>query len=153
MRPSSWPSTTICPPVGRSSPATRLSRVDLPLPEGPMMATNSPAPTARSTPASALTAVPYALFTPESSTSLFTLVLLSLFGLQRRHRRKPSRPVGRKRAADHRDQQPCHSEPGQQERVEDVEGLGRHVIADHLADGLDDQPVQQDAGGNADHAG
>ena len=38
----STPSITMEPVVGESSPASRPSRVDLPLPEGPTMATNSP---------------------------------------------------------------------------------------------------------------
>ena len=41
--------------VGVSSPPTRLSRVDLPQPEGPMTATNSPGATPRLTPSSART--------------------------------------------------------------------------------------------------
>ena len=41
--------------VGVSRPATRLSSVDLPQPDGPMTATNSPPPTIRSTPRSART--------------------------------------------------------------------------------------------------
>ena len=39
------PATVTVPAVGRSSPAMRLSRVDLPLPEGPMTAATSPAVT------------------------------------------------------------------------------------------------------------
>ena len=39
------PATVTVPAVGRSSPATRLSRVDFPLPEGPMTAATSPAVT------------------------------------------------------------------------------------------------------------
>ncbi len=41
------------PAVGRSTPVSRLMRVDLPAPLGPMIETNSPAPTARLTPSSA----------------------------------------------------------------------------------------------------
>ena len=56
LRPVTWwPATVISPSSGVSSPATRLSRVDLPQPEGPIRATNSPSPTVRSTPRSALT--------------------------------------------------------------------------------------------------
>ena len=43
------PPTTIVPLVGRSSPAIRLSSVDLPLPEGPITATASPGATSRLT--------------------------------------------------------------------------------------------------------
>ena len=45
--------------VGRSRPATSPSSVDLPLPEGPRMATNSPGATARST-ASRIVSMPVA---------------------------------------------------------------------------------------------
>src|SRR5438093_7983155 len=38
----SSPSTRIVPPVGRSRPATTLRSVDLPEPDGPITATNSP---------------------------------------------------------------------------------------------------------------
>ncbi len=47
------PATVTVPAVGRSSPAMRLSSVDLPLPDGPMTATTSPAATPMLTPASA----------------------------------------------------------------------------------------------------
>ena len=39
------PATVTVPSVGRSSPAMRLSRVDFPLPEGPMTAATSPVAT------------------------------------------------------------------------------------------------------------
>ena len=57
--PSSWtavPPTVTDPAVGRSMPATMFSSVDLPLPDLPTMATNSPASISRSTPRSAGTA-------------------------------------------------------------------------------------------------
>jgi hypothetical protein len=47
-----WPTRTT-PLVGRSIPAMRLSSVDLPLPDGPMIATASPAATVRLTSATA----------------------------------------------------------------------------------------------------
>ena len=50
------PARVTSPAEGRSSPPRRWSRVDLPLPEGPMMATNSPLATWKSRPASASTA-------------------------------------------------------------------------------------------------
>src|SRR6185295_7872466 len=46
----STPSITIVPEVGVSSPASKPSRVLLPLPEAPMIATNWPAGISRSTP-------------------------------------------------------------------------------------------------------
>jgi hypothetical protein len=47
------PATVTVPMVGRSSPATRLSSVDFPLPDGPMTATTSPAATLMLTSSSA----------------------------------------------------------------------------------------------------
>jgi len=43
------------PELGRSSVPIRLSRVDLPEPDGPTMATNSPSSTLRDTPLQACT--------------------------------------------------------------------------------------------------
>ena len=63
------PMKRYCPPVGRSRQPSRFMAVDLPEPLGPMMATNSPRPMARSTPLSARKAVapsPYALVMPRS---------------------------------------------------------------------------------------
>ena len=42
------PSTVTLPAVGFRKPATALSKVDLPQPDGPMMETNSPGRTTRS---------------------------------------------------------------------------------------------------------
>ena len=47
------PATVTVPAVGRSSPAMRLSRVDFPDPDGPMIAATSPAATVMLTSASA----------------------------------------------------------------------------------------------------
>ena len=56
LRPvTSSPATLISPSSAVSSPATRFSSVDLPQPEGPIRATNSPLATFRSTPRSART--------------------------------------------------------------------------------------------------
>ena len=49
------PATLISPSSAVSSPATRFSRVDLPHPDGPIRATNSPSLTVRSTPRRART--------------------------------------------------------------------------------------------------
>ena len=54
---TSEPSTTTEPAVGRSSPASRCISVDLPEPEGPMMAANWPLGNAVVIPRSAWTAV------------------------------------------------------------------------------------------------
>ncbi len=54
---SSWigrPSRRISPPVSGRRPAMQFSAVDLPQPDGPSSAMNSPRSTARSMPASAL---------------------------------------------------------------------------------------------------
>jgi hypothetical protein len=47
------PATTTSPPLGRSIPAIRFSRVDLPLPDRPVTAASSPAASSRSTSRSA----------------------------------------------------------------------------------------------------
>ena len=64
---------TTSPVVGPSSPATRLSSVDLPHPEAPSRQTNSPGPTRRSMLRSAVTAsgpVPKVLPTPRRSSAI-----------------------------------------------------------------------------------
>src|SRR5581483_5049034 len=50
----SRPPTDTVPPSGRLSPATMLSRVDLPQPDGPTMARNSPGATSNDTRSSAV---------------------------------------------------------------------------------------------------
>ncbi len=50
---SSSPRTTTLPEVGMSNPPIMFSRVDLPLPEVPTTATNSPCSTERLTPSRA----------------------------------------------------------------------------------------------------
>ena len=54
---SSLPSTVTVPEVGRSRPPSMCSSVDLPEPEVPTTATNSPFSTARLTPSRARTSV------------------------------------------------------------------------------------------------
>ena len=54
---SSRPSTVTVPEGGRSSPPSMCSRVDLPDPDVPMIATNSPFSTLSSTPSRAFTRV------------------------------------------------------------------------------------------------
>src|SRR5579884_3120781 len=59
------------PLVARSSPATRFSRVDFPLPDGPMMAVTSPAGTSSDTASRAgRLAAAYSLVTPLIATRL-----------------------------------------------------------------------------------
>src|SRR5579884_653925 len=70
LRPvRSRPPTHTLPLVGRSSPATMLRSVDLPLPDGPITATNSPDATDMLIPSSAVWAAPplYTLLTCVSS--------------------------------------------------------------------------------------
>src|SRR6185436_18185583 len=57
-RVTSTPSTAIEPPLGVSRPAMRPSSVDLPLPDGPVTATTSPAATSRLTPSRIVTGPP-----------------------------------------------------------------------------------------------
>ena len=55
--PSGVPSIHTSPAVGRSSPASRCMSVDLPEPDGPMIAVSSPSATETETPRRASTAV------------------------------------------------------------------------------------------------
>ena len=50
---TSWPSTNTWPSVGGHNPVTKRISVDLPQPDGPTTATNSPSATARLVPLSA----------------------------------------------------------------------------------------------------
>ena len=54
------PARTISPSSAWSSPATRLSSVDFPQPEGPMIAANSPRSSVSSAPRNARTGAPSA---------------------------------------------------------------------------------------------
>ncbi|EHM28809.1 hypothetical protein SPW_2769 [Streptomyces sp. W007] len=68
----SVPPSRTDPADGRSSPAAHWRKVDLPEPDGPMIAVNVPRGRARSTPARACTAPaprPYCRRTPRSSTA------------------------------------------------------------------------------------
>src|SRR4026209_2465221 len=71
----SVPSTSTCPELGVSTPPRTRSRVDLPEPEGPTMATNSPFSTLKLTPSMALICVsPF----PYTFERLFTLSISTL---------------------------------------------------------------------------
>src|SRR5215469_14548428 len=75
------PATVTVPLVGRSRPAIRFSSVDLPLPDGPMTATDSPAATSKLTPSTAKApALSYCLLTSLTSISVF-IGLQSLSGV------------------------------------------------------------------------
>jgi hypothetical protein len=54
----SWPASSTCPLSGRSRPAAKCSRVDLPDPDGPITAQNVPAANATDAPSRARTEVP-----------------------------------------------------------------------------------------------
>ena len=57
------PRSQISPRVAGSRPPSTCSSVDFPEPDGPMIATNSPTPTSRSTPRTASTGTPPVLYT------------------------------------------------------------------------------------------
>src|SRR5581483_12471807 len=63
------PSKETVPDVIVSRPATMRSAVVLPQPDGPTSTTNSPSPTSRSSPASAVTPVEYTFVSLESDTA------------------------------------------------------------------------------------
>src|SRR5437868_237752 len=67
------PSTITSPPSALSSPAIRLSSVDLPTPDSPMMATNSPAAKVCDRPFKTLRPL-YVLVRPRSSSMVGWLV-------------------------------------------------------------------------------
>src|SRR5579862_5871475 len=78
----SWPRTRISPSVGRSMAAIRCSKVDLPEPEGPIRATNSPRVMVMSTSLSATTrnsSRTYSLVSWCVSITVSAMSLLSLF--------------------------------------------------------------------------
>src|SRR5262249_50419357 len=64
-----WPSTAISPLSGIKKPATRLSSVVLPQPEGPSSVISSPRRTSSETSSSAVI-LPKRLVTPSSSTAI-----------------------------------------------------------------------------------
>src|SRR2546423_2588927 len=71
------PSINTAPRSGRSNPASTLSRVDFPQPDGPTIATNSPAPTVKDMSSRADTSpspVPNVFHTPWTETSAPTSV-------------------------------------------------------------------------------
>ena len=72
MPARSCPAMSTDPEVGESNPARQCSRVDLPDPDGPIMATNWPRPTLRLTPPRATTRAspdPYTRTTSRASTT------------------------------------------------------------------------------------
>src|SRR3990172_1280092 len=102
------PSTSTCPRVGRSKPATMFSNVDLPQPLGPRMAANSLCATARSIDYTATTWRPRAansLATPRSSTAgaIGSAVRPEGAPAQRHPRGAQDHPVGEKAEQPHRE--------------------------------------------------
>src|SRR5215470_4009029 len=88
------PPTVMAPLVGRSSPAIRLSSVDFPLPEGPMIATDSPRETSILTCATA--------GDPSLSYCLLTLMSCTKVSMPARYGRAHGRRVGRRRQLAYR---------------------------------------------------
>src|SRR5512134_4109932 len=84
----SWPPTRISPSSGWSSAARRWRRVDLPQPDGPTIATNSPGSTVRSLPVRALMRPSSKLLRRPRAAMAGSLIA------QRLHRRKPDGPGG-----------------------------------------------------------
>src|SRR5262245_60014813 len=83
------PSISTVPASARSKPATMFSRVVLPQPEGPTIATNSPSSTARSMPSitrSAPVGVGKLLLTPASSILVGIAPAHDLQSLEPAHR-------------------------------------------------------------------
>ena len=79
----SFPSSSTLPPVGSSSEARMLSRVVFPEPDSPIIATYSPASTAKFTPRSARTVLPperfvYSFSSPITSKTVISSVLHEL---------------------------------------------------------------------------
>src|SRR5690606_27938951 len=99
------PSKRISPLVGLSTPESRLKRVVLPLPLGPMRPTNSPASSAKSTPATAVAP-------PKSFCSPFTSSRATAG--KHLHGRGLHRPLG------HQPLRPKHNEHHQQRPDDDV---------------------------------
>ena len=73
-RPTSWPSMRTVPVVGRCSAPTTFISVDLPDPDGPTIATNSPWPIVRSMPRAPSPAVCRVVLVTASSCSAASLV-------------------------------------------------------------------------------
>src|SRR5688572_20602020 len=93
---TSTPSIRIAPRSGRSNPARMFSKVDLPQPEGPTIATNSPSRTSKLTP-STTDSVPNPLLTPSTTICLSDIAPL--------HRVEPLEQAGQ--AVE---QQPDHAD-------------------------------------------
>src|SRR5262249_4782831 len=93
IRPISCPRTSTSPPVGRSRPAIRFSRVVLPEPDGPIRARNSPSSTSRSRSWSTgmrISSRRYSLDTPRSTIAYFLPIGFRPFS---------GRPAGRRPAS------------------------------------------------------
>src|SRR5438309_6756613 len=78
MRDTSCPSRKYCPDVGRSRQPTMCMNVDLPEPEGPVTARNSPRWTSRLTPRSARTSTSPTTYVFTRFLTEMTVDILSL---------------------------------------------------------------------------
>src|SRR5690625_3346397 len=143
-RAMSWPATSTLPEVGLSSPPSRCSSVLLPTPDGPRMATCSPARISRSTPSRTLRRAPAWAKDLSSPRALMT----TSFMTQRLHRLGSGRPPGGINGRQQRQRQrqgtkARHIAGAQLRRqIADVVHIGRQKIdaenlldqADHLLD-------------------
>src|SRR5690348_1451963 len=143
------PSTVTVPASGVSKPATMFNSVDLPQPDGPTMATNSPSATSRPTPSitgSTPVADANALRTPR------TAILLA--GIAPAHRGKP---LEQARRAVEAEPDQADDDHARDDEVVAVAGVARvhdqiaeaRTQRDHLG-GNDDQPGDADADPHAD---
>src|SRR5690625_1000112 len=143
-RAMSWPATSTLPEVGLSSPPSRCSSVLLPTPDGPRMATCSPARISRSTPSRTLRRAPAWAKDLSSPRALMT----TSFMTQCLHRLGSGRPPGGINGRQQRQHQrqgakTRHIAGAQLRRqIADVVHIGRQKIdaeelldqADHLLD-------------------
>src|SRR3990172_7020704 len=108
----SCPATRNSPRSGRSRAAIRCRSVDLPHPEGPTTATNSPCSTRRSRPSSATMRPPsYALTSPLASIIGCSLMAESL------HRRQPDGTERRIQRSGERDDDGDEQRPHEDRRL------------------------------------
>src|SRR5919198_1042437 len=135
-----WPSTTIVPAVGVSSPPMRLSSVVLPDPDGPMSATKSPRGMSRSIPCRTSMVSPprrYVFVTPRISTRTFIGLLIGepdRGAVLERGRRPDDHALARAHAIDdlalgagalaRRDRAPLHASVGVEEHGVAAYGVG-----------------------------
>src|SRR6266566_9935458 len=127
----SSPAKSTCPAVGRSSPPSRWSRVDLPTPDAPISATLYPAPTARVTPRRTRTVSGPTRYSLSSSRAATRTSLIS----EHLDRIEPRSPARRGQSRQKRDQQRRARDQGE---VEPGELHGKVVDLIHVTGQPDD---------------